>query len=161
MHLLMVGEGDQQAKAMEIVGQLGLNHKISFQSFRQDVPAVLAAADIFVLPSLWEGLPIGLLEAMAMGKAVIASNVDGTSEIVQDQVNGLLVNTDRLTENLEKALVVLSLDPALRKKFGGKAIETVRGKYNAAAMTRQIESTYIGLCKARVLDITKPAYYGI
>jgi len=161
MHLLMVGDGDQQARAVQIVNKLGLSHKVSFFSFRQDVPAVLAAADIFVLPSLWEGLPIGLLEAMAMGKAVIASNVDGTSEIVQDQVNGLLVDTGRLAENLEKALLVLSRDPGLREKFGARAIETVRGKYNAAAMTRQIEATYTGLCKARVLDITKPAYYGI
>jgi glycosyltransferase involved in cell wall biosynthesis len=161
MHLLMVGEGDQQAQAIETVNKLGLNHKVSFQSFRQDVPAVLAAADIFVLPSLWEGLPIGLLEAMAMGKAVIASNVDGTSEIVQDQVNGLLVDTGRLADHLTDALLSLSRDPALRKSFGGKAIDTVSGKYNAARMTRQIENIYFSLCKTRSMNITKPAYYGI
>lgn len=161
MHLLMVGDGDQQAKAVEMVNKLGLNHKISFQSFRQDVPDVLAAADIFVLPSLWEGLPIGLLEAMAMGKAVIASNVDGTSEIVQDRVNGLLIGTDQLVANLEEALVSLAKDPGLREQFGLKAIGTVKGKYNAVHMTRQIERIYTGLCQARPLNITKPAYHGI
>ncbi|HMH20630.1 MAG TPA: glycosyltransferase family 4 protein [Puia sp.] len=161
MHLLMVGEGDQQAQAIETVSKLGLNHKVSFQAFRQDVPAVLASADIFVLPSLWEGLPIGLLEAMAMGKAVIASNVDGTSEIVEDQINGLLVDTDRLSDHLVEALLGLSGDASLRKKFGQKAIDTVSGKYNAARMTRQIESIYFDLCKTRSQHITKPAYYGI
>jgi len=161
MHLLMVGEGDQQARAIEKVAKLGLNHKVSFQSFRQDVPAVLAAADIFVLPSLWEGLPIGLLEAMAMGKAVIASKVDGTIEIVQNGDNGLLIDTEGLTDNLEKALLSLSKDPLRRRQFGEKAIATVSGKYNAARMTHQIENIYNNLCKTRTLNITKPAYHGI
>jgi glycosyltransferase involved in cell wall biosynthesis len=147
MHLLMVGDGDQQAKAIETVNRLGLGAKVHFQSFRQDVPDVLAAADIFVLPSLWEGLPIGLLEAMATGKAVIATRVDGTSEIVQDGVNGLMVSTDGLVANLEKALLILSRDAGMRERFGEKAIETVSGKYNAARMTRQIENIYSGLAK--------------
>ncbi|MES1160722.1 MAG: glycosyltransferase family 4 protein, partial [Bacteroidota bacterium] len=93
MHLLMVGDGDQKGEATRIVETAGLHDKITFWPFRQDVPDILAAADIFVLPSLWEGLPIGLLEAMAMGKAVIATNVDGTKEVVQDQHNGLLIES--------------------------------------------------------------------
>ncbi|HEV3326014.1 MAG TPA: glycosyltransferase, partial [Puia sp.] len=91
MHLLMVGDGDQRAEGLQLVKELGLEGAVSFQAFRQDVPDILAAADIFVLPSLWEGLPIGLLEAMAMGKAVIATEVDGTKEVVQPGENGLLV----------------------------------------------------------------------
>jgi glycosyltransferase involved in cell wall biosynthesis len=161
MHLLMVGEGDQQADAVAIVERLGLGSKVSFQAFRQDVPDVLAAADIFVLPSLWEGLPIGLLEAMAMGKAVIATAVDGTSEIVQDRVNGWLVGLDGLEENLRLALVALSQDPVLRSEFGARAMETVNGRYNAARMTEQIEQIYNRWAKVRTLKITKPAYHGI
>jgi glycosyltransferase involved in cell wall biosynthesis len=162
MHLLMVGEGDQQARAVETVNQLGLGHNIHFQSFRQDVPDVLAAADIFVLPSLWEGLPIGLLEAMAMGKAVIASDVDGTSEIVQNGVNGLLIPTEQLVGHLTEALVVLAKDAVLRRHFGDKAIETVNGKYNAAVMTREIERIYTGLYERHSsTTITKPVYHGI
>jgi glycosyltransferase involved in cell wall biosynthesis len=162
MHLLMVGEGDQQARAMEMVKELGLGHSVHFQSFRQDVPDVLAAAEIFVLPSLWEGLPIGLLEAMAMGKAVIASNVDGTSEIVENGVNGLLIPTDGLVGHLTQALVRLSKDPGLRRQFGEKAVETVTGKYNAAVMTREIERIYTDLCESRQsTTITKPVYHGI
>ncbi|MGB3008465.1 MAG: glycosyltransferase family 4 protein [Chitinophagaceae bacterium] len=147
LHLLMVGEGDQKQMAKELIDSHGLNHKITLHSFRQDVPDVLANADIFVLPSLWEGLPIGLLEAMAMGKAVIASNVDGTSEIIVDNLNGLLVNTNNLSEELTTALLKLSDDASLRRQFGQKAIETINDKFNAANMTRLIEYEYNRLAK--------------
>ncbi len=73
LRLLMVGDGDQKPEALEMVKQLGITDQVIFAPFRQDVPDVLAAADVFVLPSLWEGLPIGLLEAMAMGKAIIGT----------------------------------------------------------------------------------------
>jgi glycosyltransferase involved in cell wall biosynthesis len=145
LHLLMVGDGDQKQQAVDMITQAGLDKKITLLPFRQDVPDILAAADIFVLPSLWEGLPIGLLEAMAMGKAVIASNVDGTSEVVDDQVNGILIETENLTDNLAKALIKLANDPAMRQTFRQKAIETVNERYNAETMTRRIEKIYTDL----------------
>lgn len=161
LHLLMVGEGDQQAEAVRRVSELGLGDKISFQAFRQDVPDVLAAADIFVLPSLWEGLPIGLLEAMAMGKAVIASKVDGTSEIVEDGVNGVMIPTAGLVEQLTAALISLGKDAELRQRYGANAIQTVKGRYNAAVMTREIEKIYAGLYQGRPIHINQPVNHGI
>jgi glycosyltransferase involved in cell wall biosynthesis len=145
LHLLMVGDGDQKQEAVELIQKKSLDTHITLQPFRQDVPSVLASADIFVLPSLWEGLPIGLLEAMAMGKAIIASNVDGTSEIIQNEQNGILVETENLVNNLSKALVNLSGDESKRRRFGNRAIETVQKKYSATEMTRQIEQIYISL----------------
>lgn len=142
LHLLMVGDGDQKAEAVALIESLGLKEKITLESFRQDVPDVLAAADIFVLPSLWEGLPIGLLEAMAMGKTVIGSNVDGTSEVIQHDQNGWLVETNNLIPNLAKALGELSSDDTKRKRYEEQALRTIDEKYNAANMTRQIESLY-------------------
>ena len=142
MHLLMVGDGDQRKQAELIVKEYGLEKKITLESFRQDVPDILASADIFVLPSLWEGLPIGLLEAMAMGKAVIATNVDGTSEVVQHNENGLLISTEGLVQNLTKALIELSSDEEKKNKFRINAIKTVNDRYNAANMTRSIEDIY-------------------
>jgi glycosyltransferase involved in cell wall biosynthesis len=91
---------------------------------------------------LWEGLPIGLLEAMAMGKTIIASNVDGTSEVVQHDQNGWLVNTDDLVSNLSDALVQLSTDEERRTRYQQRALQTVNEKYNAANMTRTIEKIY-------------------
>jgi glycosyltransferase involved in cell wall biosynthesis len=144
MHLLMVGDGDQKAEALRLVKELNIADRVVFEQFRQDVPDVLAAADIFVLPSLWEGLPIGLLEAMAMGKAVIATNVDGTSEVVQDNMNGLLIEAGNI-QALTQAIIRMGKDHALRTRFGQKALETIQLKYNAAHMTRKIEKVYLGL----------------
>ena len=149
MHLLMIGDGDQKSSAVELAGKLGINNKISFQSFRLDVPDILASADIFVLPSLWEGLPIGLLEAMAMGKAVIASDVDGSREIIQQGENGWLIKTDNLINDLASALTQLAKDNEKRKRFSEMAIATVNEKYNAASMTRKIENIYIEVLQNR------------
>jgi glycosyltransferase involved in cell wall biosynthesis len=70
--LLMVGDGEQKEEAIRLIQKLGIQDKVILQPFRQDIPDVLAAVDIFVLPSLWEAFPIALLEAMSMGKAVLA-----------------------------------------------------------------------------------------
>lgn len=145
MHLLMVGDGDQKEEAVRIIEAQGLKNDITLVGFRQDVSAVLAAADIFVLPSLWEGLPIGLLEAMSMGKAIIASKVDGTIEIVHHEENGLLIDTKELVPGLTRALIGLSQSAPLREQYGRKAIETVRDRFNAENMTRQIEKLYLEL----------------
>jgi glycosyltransferase involved in cell wall biosynthesis len=146
LRLLMVGEGDQKPQALEMVKQLGIADQVIFVPFRQDVPDVLAAADIFVLPSLWEGLPIGLLEAMSMGKAIIGTQVDGTSEVIQHNVNGLLFPVETLDDTLPQTIIQLT-DPALRTRLGQQARATISSTYSAATMTRQIEDIYNKLLK--------------
>jgi glycosyltransferase involved in cell wall biosynthesis len=89
--LLMVGDGNLKAAAMELAAELKIENNIIFQPFRSDIPDVLNAIDIYCLPSLWEGFSIGILEAMAMNKAVIASPVDGTQEMIIDGKTGLLI----------------------------------------------------------------------
>ena len=147
LRLLMVGDGDEKSTALNLVKELSLEENIIFLPFRQDVPAILKAADIFILPSLWEGLPIGLLEAMSMGKAVIATRVDGTSEIVKHRDNGYLIDVNNLQQNLAEAIILLASDSNLRQQFGANAIETVKHHFNAASMTRQIENIYTSLYK--------------
>ena len=149
LRLLMVGDGDQKQEALAFAKQASLNERVIFLPFRSDVPDVLAAADIFVLPSLWEGLPIGLLEAMAMGKAVIASNVDGSREVVKNEANGLLIETASLEENLAAALSRLATDRTLRATLGAQAVRTVNENFNAAVMTNQIEQIYMELINSR------------
>jgi len=141
LHLLLVGDGDQKAEAMEMVRAAGFEGRITFQPFRQDVPDILAASDIFVLPSLWEGLPIGLLEAMAMGKAVIATDVDGTKEVVQNGQNGILVPAGDIPA-LTESLVTLAADRDRQQEYSRKALETVRTRFDATVMTREIENVY-------------------
>lgn len=142
LQLLMVGDGDQKPAALELVKDLHIENKVIFQPFRQDVPDVLAAADIFVLPSLWEGLPIGLLEAMAMGKAIIGTQVDGTSEVIRHNENGLLIATDNLAGNLSQALLTMASNANLRQQLGNAAQQTISSTYSASNMTREIEAIY-------------------
>jgi len=142
LYLLMVGDGDQKAAALEIAEKAGIGNRVIFQNFRQDVPAVLAAADIFILPSLWEGLPIGLLEAMSMGKAIIASNVDGTTDIIEHNKNGYLIELADMDAALPAAIVYMSENETVRKALGTAARATVKYNFNAADMTRKIEAEY-------------------
>jgi len=148
LHLVLVGDGDQKAEAQALVEEWGLGDKISLLPFRQDVPQVLAGADVYVLPSLWEGLPIGLLEAMAMGKAIVATNVDGTREVIRDGENGLLVDAGNIPQ-LTNALVAIGKDAGLRQRLGLIARQTVRSKFDAAAMTREIEAAYTEVLKQK------------
>jgi glycosyltransferase involved in cell wall biosynthesis len=147
LQLLMVGEGDEKEAALQLAKELSIEKNIIFEPFRQDVPDILNAADIFILPSLWEGLPIGLLEAMSMGKAVIASNVDGTCEIIKDEHNGCLIALNNLQNELAKKIILLANDSELRQQYGSKAMETVKNRFNAATMTKQIEDIYTSLLK--------------
>ncbi|NJM26596.1 MAG: glycosyltransferase family 4 protein, partial [Bacteroidia bacterium] len=91
IRLLVVGDGDLKQEVVDLIASLGLRDRVIVQGFRQDIPNVLSNIDIYCLPSLWEGLPLGLLEAMAMGKAIVASAVDGTLEVVKEGDNGLLI----------------------------------------------------------------------
>jgi glycosyltransferase involved in cell wall biosynthesis len=140
--LLMVGDGELKSQADALVAQSGLGERIFMQLFRQDVPDILAAADIYVLPSLWEGLPLGLLEAMAMGKAVIASKADGTREVIRHNANGIMVNVDNLEEEVSNSLLQLAADPTLRRQLGEQASATITSTYSAGRMTRQVEEIY-------------------
>lgn len=139
--LLMIGEGELKEPAVAAVARLGLEDKVIFDNFRQDIPAVLNAMDIYCLPSLWEGFPIGVLEAMAMGKTVIASDVDGTREAVDHAVNGWLIDPEA-PQGLSDAIVHLAKNETLRASLQQAAVETIRSTFNVSGMTRQIENVY-------------------
>lgn len=146
--LLMVGDGELKKKAIDLINALNLQEKVILQPFRQDVPDVLAAADIFVLPSLWEAFPIALLEAMSMGKAVVATNVDGTPEMVTHNDNGLLISLRSMEKELEESLVKLCMEKELRRKLQQRAVETIYNRYNADILARKNEAIYHKLYKS-------------
>jgi len=91
VRLLLVGEGPMRDVLIGLAHDIGVSSAVLFTGFRTDVPRLLAALDLFVLPSLTEGLPLSLLEAMAAGKPVVASPVGGVVELIEDEVTGLLV----------------------------------------------------------------------
>ena len=138
---LLVGNGDLKAEAQQLARELGIASRIIFTDFRQDIPDVLQALDIFCLPSLWEGLPIGILEAMAMGKPVIASSIEATKEIIEHGVNGLLVPI-KSPDKLAAAIQQLATSKELRRALGASAYQTIQAGFTAEAMTRQVEQLY-------------------
>jgi glycosyltransferase involved in cell wall biosynthesis len=138
---LMVGNGDLLDATKKMASDLGVTDQIVFSSFRSDMPDILKAIDIYCLPSLWEGMPIGMLEAMAMGKACIASSVDGTIELVNDGINGLLINT-KDPDTLAKQIINLHLHPERRLALGNNAKEYVSKNFSLAEMVLKIENLY-------------------
>lgn len=146
--LLMVGEGELAAEAKKLATKLSIDDQVVFQPFRQDVPDLLAATDIYCLPSLWEGLPIGLLEAMAMQNAVVVTRVDGSKEIISHMQNGWMIEPGCKSE-LATAITALVCDKTLRKRLQAAALETVQHGFNVEGMARQVEQVYVDILTAK------------
>jgi glycosyltransferase involved in cell wall biosynthesis len=144
-YLIMVGDGPARSQAIELAKDLGVEFRVIFPGFRSDVPSILAASDIFCLPSIKEGLPVSLIEAMAMHNAVIATNVQGCIDVVTDGEDGLLVSLERLEDDLVNALRLLLEQPDKRKQFAEKARRTVEERFNAVHMAEKIETLYLDI----------------
>lgn len=110
-------QSDRGDDMLALLGGAGLGERLRLLGYRHDVAAILAAADIFVLPSYFEGLPMSIIEAMLSGLPVVASDIDGPREQVIPEQTGLLV-TPRAVEPLADALARLAQDPALRAAMG-------------------------------------------
>lgn len=144
MHLLMVGDGELKPAARALAAELSLSNRIIFEGFRKDIPAVLKCIDVYCLPSLWEGFSIGLLEAMAMEKPVIASAVDGTRELLQHNINSLLVAPGNVKQ-LALALSTLNDDKVLRHKLKQNGFQAITQEFNAARVARKVGDVYCDL----------------
>ncbi len=142
LRLAIVGRPEEEAAAVrKIIAALGLEGRVALLGQRRDVAALLAAADLFALPSLWEGLPLALLEAMAAGAPVVATAVGGVPRVVEDGVTGRLVTPGDVTA-LAAALGEALADPegARRMALAGQA--RVRAVYGAHAWARRLEDVY-------------------
>ena len=139
--LLIVGDGDMKNDAVELAISLNVADKVLFQPFRQDIPDLLNAIDIYCLPSLWEGLSIALLEAMAMRKAIVATPVNGTREVITHMQNGILVPVNDV-DTLADAFVLLADDPLLRSQIAQQAYQTLSQEFNTKTMVHKIEDLY-------------------
>jgi glycosyltransferase involved in cell wall biosynthesis len=133
--------GAYQRKLEQIAATLGVRDRVIFAGRRSDVGDVLAALDVFALPSWTEGLPLVVLEAMARKRAVVATPVGGTSEVVVDGETGLLV-PPRDPDALAAALRRLLEDAELRRRLGEAAYARVREHFSAEAMTRRMLAIY-------------------
>ncbi|MER3523959.1 MAG: hypothetical protein C4326_07800 [Ignavibacteria bacterium] len=141
---LFVGDGHLREQLERIACDLKVDHSVVFMGKREDVRQILAITDVFVLPSLFEGMPLSVLEAMAMGKPVVATKVDGTAEAVTDGISGYLV-PPRDSTALASRIIELLADPLLRAEFGQHARERVRSLFSADLMSNKYLSLYISL----------------
>ncbi len=121
----IAGDGPLRERVETLAGTAGLEGRLRVLGWRRDVPDLLAAADVLVLSSLFEGLPMAVLRAMAAGLPVVATAVDGTPEAVEHGRTGLLVEP-RDWRGLSDALIRLGSDPGLRRRLGGAARERSR-----------------------------------
>jgi glycosyltransferase involved in cell wall biosynthesis len=129
IHLVLVGDGPLRSEIASDVHRAGLTDRVHLLGARSDVPRLLSAADAFVLPSLWEGLPMALLEAMAAGLPVIATSVSGTRQVVEDGRTGILV-TPADSNALAQAISRVVADAALRGRLGRAARAHVRAEFS-------------------------------
>jgi glycosyltransferase involved in cell wall biosynthesis len=141
--LALAGRGEEERRIRAIAENAGYADRLHLLGHRADVGNLLAAADIFVMPSLSEGMPLALLEAMLARRPIIATSVGGVPEAIRTGVSGLLVppgNADALAE----ALLRLMGSAALRELLGAAAGDEAMRRFTLAAMTDSYEAVYAG-----------------
>lgn len=143
IRLVMAGDGPALPRVYELVRKKGLTRSVVFLGRRshEDMPNLMNKSSIYVLPSLKEGMPYALLEAMACGKPVIGSDISGVRDVVTNGENGLLV-PPRDTRALADAILTLLEDENLRKIMGRKARELMVRKYSWDAVAVKMEKVY-------------------
>lgn len=139
--LLIIGQGKTKEALVKETRNLGLEESIVFIPEAKDTKEVLAALDIFVMPSLQEGLGLALMEAMAQGVAVVASAVGGIKTLIQDKRNGLLV-APADAPALAQAMITLLKDAELRRNLGARAREFIVTNFSQEEMVDKTEAVY-------------------
>lgn len=143
--LLLAGSGPSLGQYKNMVKQLDLVDNVEFLGFRNDIPNLLMLSDIVVASSRREGLPVNVMEAMATGLPVVATDVRGHSDLVKDGENGYLVRLDDI-KGFAKAIENLYKDEKLRNKFGKNGIEMVK-KYSLNNVLKEMNQIYSLLLK--------------
>lgn len=147
LKLICLGEGQGEPELRALCENFGLAHCVRLVGYQQNVSEWLAAADINVLPTFYEGLPLTILEAMASGLPTVASNVGGIPEAIEDGVSGLLVPPGD-PRRLAKALSFLLRDAATRARIGHAAHARVLRSFVLEQQVSSTEKMYLELCGA-------------
>jgi glycosyltransferase involved in cell wall biosynthesis len=143
VRLLLVGQGPLEAETRRLAAELGLQETVVFAGFRTDARRLAAAFDVFTLSSTYEGLPIALIEAMALGRPAVVTRVGGTPEVVSDGAHGLLV-PPRDPAALAAGLLRLLGDPGLRASMGAAARSRALD-FDIRKAVRRMEQVYADL----------------
>jgi glycosyltransferase involved in cell wall biosynthesis len=138
---LLAGEGPEREGLEALAAQRGIADRVRFLGRREDIPQLLAACDVFVLPSLYEGSSLAVLEAMAAGIPIVSSAIGGTDELIEDGGSGLLVAPGD-AEGLAAALRRVIGDPGLRESLAARARERVEAGLTREQMAARVSGVY-------------------
>jgi glycosyltransferase involved in cell wall biosynthesis len=151
---LLVGDGHLMEGLINQASTMGIKEKVIFAGWRSDIPSLINIFDIFALPSLNEGMGRVLVEAMAMGKPIVASNVGGILDLVKDGVNGILFPQGDAYAMAE-AIIKLLMDKEPARKMGEEGKRRVYPAYDLSTMIKNIEQLYNKLLRENRKDILK------
>ena len=143
VHLVFVGDGELREELESIIKANDISNQVHLLGWCSNSNWILKGFDIFVLPSLWEGMPLAILEAQATGLPCVVSNIQGNNHLVEDEVNGLLFNSgdkDELTSVLNRLIE----NASLRTNFGRAGLLRVRKEYSIENRVKNIVNCYIG-----------------
>lgn len=141
---LIVGEGRCREEIRDAIARFGVGERMALPGSRTDIPDLLSAADVFVLTSVREGLPVSLLEAMAAGKAIVGTSVGGVPDAISDGVNGFLVPPGDAAA-VARAISRLFDDPSLGRTLGDAAARTAEERFSIDGVARRVGEAYLAL----------------
>jgi len=136
-----VGEGREGAALKTLTASLGLEQQVMFMGTRNDLGDLFRAMDLFVMPSLWEGLSLAMLSAMAAGLPVVATSVGGVPQVLGEDEYGFTVASGDAAALAARIAQCLA-DPSAMTHMGEKAAQRVRENYSDEAMVRRVEAVY-------------------
>lgn len=139
--LVIAGDGPLRDELRILAENLGISKNVYFLGLRTDTAELLKIFDIYVMSSLWEGLPMILLEAMAAECPIISTDVGGITTAIENNINGLLVKPAS-QEELKNAIVYLIENPEIRNTFANNALQRFNNEFTASCMTEQYENLY-------------------
>ena len=146
--LQIVGDGPQKPRLTNLAVRLGIDGRVVWLGYRSDVPSILRATDLFVLPSRWEGMPNALLEAMAAGCPVVASDVEGVAETLGDQCREQLVPPGDPAA-LSRAVVRMLSDPGHAAELGNRNLRRATEHFRWDRVANRYEDLWEDLLRAK------------
>lgn len=146
---LIAGDGASLEKLNKYCEEIGIQDSVIFLGHRDDIENVISAMDVFVLSSLWEGLPRVLVQSVALGKPIVTFDVEGAKEVVSNGENGYILplkDTDALAEKI----LILANNPSLAKQMGEKGRAKVTKDWDKQQMVKKIDELYASMtCKIK------------
>lgn len=138
--LLLPGQQKMITEYVQMVKDMGIENNVEFLGYRRDIPNLVTLCDVSVSASRREGLPVNLIEALAIGKPIVATNVRGNGDIVEDGVNGFLVELDN-AEQMADRIYEIYCNPQLAQKMSEEAVKLSK-KYSISSVNKSLAEVY-------------------